>query len=393
MTIRIFLIVITLFIAACTSGNLEPGSDGIPITREAIATATAENSPTPINQETPLPTPASSLTLTPPSTAPDLQIPTRTPVPPFPGFQFVTADGIWQVNGNWQPEMLTDNTNAVISPDNAQAIYLDAGDIWLLDLANNESRNLTEGLGRIHCCLQWAAVRSNQLLFGSWADIDSGPSSGHLTVMNPNGSEYTVLSENESNALPAFSPDGQQIAYDQAGSAWIYDYGTNTSSQLDPIDYGLENVQRIAGPSWSPDGSRLAWTIAIANPDWQIAIAVFNLQTMNVDLYHTYSNIGRGGWFPGPVWHPDGEWLAFLAEDIDPEKFGIWVVNTITFEEAFLGRGHHPLWSPDGRWLTYREFENNDSAGAKTWLVEVGSWHHINLFIPDDGRLLNWLLP
>lgn len=231
-------------------------------------------------------------------------------------------------------------------------------------------------------------------MFGSWPSADDlGPSSGYLSVAQTDGSGYAVLSEGESNALPAGSPDGQQIAYDRGGTAWIYDFETGTSSQLDPAAYGVEDVQRTAGPSWSPDGTRIAWTIAATNPDWRISSMVIDLVSSTAELYHTYENIGRGGWFPGPVWHPDGDWLAFVAEDVNQENFGVWVVNSNTGEEVFIGRGNNPLWSPDGRWLAYSEFGSGNGAEPATWLVEVGSWHHVNLKIPDDGRLLDWVSP
>jgi Tol biopolymer transport system component len=400
------LLFLVLFLAACTPGETEPAADGLPVTRvgvseEAAATTTVLTAltqtaaPTSTPYETPTPTPWDVPSSTPPVTIPATEglPPTMTPVPSFPGFRYQTAEGIWQVNENGQPELLADRMGVVLSPDGSQAVYIEDSHIWLLDNAGGQTSNLTANMNRMHCCLQWPAERPDLLLFGSWATEEFGPSSGHLSIMNSDGSGYQVLVDGESGALPAISPDGQQIAYDTSGAAWIYDLNSGTSSRLDPAEYGVENVQRIGGPSWSPDGTRIAWTIAITNPDWRIAVIIFDLVNNTAELYHTYENIGRGGWFPGPAWHPDGEWLAFVAEEVIGENFGVWAINTVNGEEVYVGWGENPIWSPDGRWLAYSGFSTGSGSETPTWLVEVGSWYHLSVQIPDNGRLLDWVSP
>jgi Tol biopolymer transport system component len=109
--------------------------------------------------------------------------------------------------------------------------------------------------------------------------------------------------------------------------------------------------------------------------------------------FHEYENIGRGGWFPGPSWHPGGEWLAFVAEAADPEQFGVWAINVLSGDELFLGRGVNPIWSPDGDWLAYDRFASPDSGETVPALVAFGSWYPVNLYIPNGGQLLEWVLP
>jgi hypothetical protein len=396
MRVKVLIVFLVLILAACTSGGEGTGSnDALPVTREAAATA-ANGVVTAVQTEPTTPATEAAATPTPwdvPSVEPALTPTAAEGPPPLSGLRYMTGDGIWQMDGGGQPVLLTNQSGAVISPDGTQALYIEEEQIWLLDTATGESRNLTAASGRVHCCPQWWPATPGTIIFGSWPVENVGPSSGYLSAVQTDGSGYVILSEEQSNALPALSPDGRRIAFDQGGSAWIYDFESGTASQLAPAEYGLENVQRIAGPSWSPDGGRLAWTIAATNPDWRISIVVIDLTTNTAQQFHVYENIGRGGWFPGPAWHPGGEWLAFTTEDVDPERRGVWLINTLTGEELFLGPGMNPIWSPDGRWLAYEQYSSPDSSRLLPTLVEFGSWQQSSLPIPDGGQLVEWVLP
>jgi Tol biopolymer transport system component len=319
------------------------------------------------------------------------QGPTPTPVAPLPGLVYSNKDGLWWVTA--APVLVTERGNARLSPDGLYAFYLDDDDIWLLELATGVERNLTGDNGRVHCCAQWWPARPGTIIFGSWpADADLGPSTGFLSVVDIDGSDYRVLDEeNQSNGLPSPGPDGQTIAYDRGGTSWLFRWETG-SERLDPIDYGLSNVVRIGGPSWSPDGEQLAWTVAITDPEWRIAVAVFDLASRTAYLLHPYENTGRGGWFSPPAWSPDGRWLAYLVEDINRDNRGVWVVSVDGSEEAFLGPGLNPIWSPDGRFLTFTGISETGAAGETVpWLVDPGSWYEIPLNLPPGSMVVDWL--
>ena len=89
----------------------------------------------------------------------------------------------------------------------------------ILDLDTGEERNLTGAAGRVECCPRWWPARPDVIVFGSWSpEADLEPSTGFLTVVRTDGSDYRVLDgENQSNVYPAPGPDGRTIAYDQGG--------------------------------------------------------------------------------------------------------------------------------------------------------------------------------
>lgn len=396
LTGRLDWLFLVVLLVACVPTEVEPSlSSGSTLQATAssgLPEATAELLPTPFPTPTTSPSPQVSLLVTPTSTAWDQGLPpagTPTPVPPPPGLVYNLEGQLWQVGDDWQPVMLSAEGGDVISADGQRALRIVEGNVWLIALPGGQRFNLTGHSGRFHCCPQFWPTRPETIVFGSWPSADEvGPSTGHLSSVNVDLSEYRVLDEEHlSNANFAPGPDGQTIAYDQAGTSWLYDW-EDGPRELDPAAFGLNDIIRIAGPSWSPDGRKLAWTVAVSDPAWRIAVAVFDLEAGSARLLHSYETIGRGGWFLPPEWSPDGRWLAYVAEDIDPGQYGVWVVEVEGSEEVFVGRGIHPRWSPDGRWLLINSAEG---PYEDPWLVEVETWYPLTMHLPPGAQVVDWL--
>ncbi|HET6443442.1 MAG TPA: hypothetical protein VFI27_02590 [candidate division Zixibacteria bacterium] len=391
-----------------------PGSD-------ATASTVPTSTPSPVSgadqgdQPSPSPTPTSTPTpalptSTPtdvgstivPTPSPNIWTPTRvlppgpqptpTPVAPLPGLVFSDQEGLWWTTA--RPVQLSTRPDAMLSPDGQYLLYQQGDDIWLQVVATGEERNLTGGTGRVHCCARWWPARPDTLVFGSWPiDADIGPTTGFLSAIKIDGTEYRVLDEEvQSNGLPGPGPDGQTIAYDRGGSSWLYRWDIG-SEPLDPVAFGLQNVVRIGGPAYSADGQQLAWTVAITDPEWRIAVAVFDLPSRTARLIHPYENAGRGGWFPAPVWSPDGRWLAFTTEDLAAEARGVWVAAADGSQELYLGPGWGPIWNPDGRFLAYNSIDNLTNDQSIPRLVLPDSWYQIPFALSPGSSVVGWIQP
>jgi Tol biopolymer transport system component len=341
-------------------------------------------SPTLASTTTPTPWPTSTATPLP------IVPPPSVGIAPPPGLIYKTNDGLWRVEADGKPTKLIDQVYGVaISPDGNRLLAIESVSapqtLWLIDLKTGQRRNLTENFGRVVCCPVWWSGRPDWVLFQSWVPGDEAPDAGYLTATRLDSQKQRVLdSTNRSNGLPAPAPNGRTIAYDRYGEAWLYDWSGN-SQQFDPQAYGLQNIQRIASPAWSPDGKNLAWYIGgDFEQGWQVGLAVFNLEAKTGQLLHLYTTVGRGGWFDAPTWSPDGRWLAFTAEDQNQAQAGLWITRADGQEEHLIavegGRNYSPpVRSPEGRWL----------AAGRT-LYEVGVWQAQPLALPADAEVVAW---
>jgi eukaryotic-like serine/threonine-protein kinase len=197
-------------------------------------------------------------------------------------------------------------------------------------------------------------------------------------------------------ALPRWSPDGTQIAYDSAefGKPWkIFLVSAQGGS---PEELLAENVNEM-DVTWSADGTQLAFgRLAVGNTQ-NNDIQVVDLKTRQVS-----SLPGSKGLF-SPRWSPDGHYLAaidsqgskkLMLYDFRTQKWLEWLTETDNFD--------YPQWSADSRYLYWDNFV---SGNPKCRRVKVGEKRSEDLFglkgvrryfgifgswsgqAPDDSRL------
>jgi hypothetical protein len=128
------------------------------------------------------------------------------------------------------------------------------------------------------------AAQSSQGWLAVFGDVPRGDLSvDQVLILSPDGTRYTI----DGAAYPAWSPDGNWLAYSADDGLYIAD---PTGSQRSSIRLGLHPYVR---PSWSPDGQWLVYDQPYAG---QSAIFKVDLDTQTEVLLHV------GGYLPDWRW-------------------------------------------------------------------------------------------
>ena len=100
-------------------------------------------------------------------------------------------------------------------------------------------------------------------------------------------------------------------------------------------------------PTWSPDGSRLAYT---SHRDDQADIWLRDMETG-----HLTNLTQHPAWDYAPAWSPDGDQIAFISErDGDAELFTQVIKNGQAIQRTFNNHPDRaPSWSPDRKRIAF----------------------------------------
>lgn len=144
-------------------------------------------------------------------------------------------------------------------------------------------------------------------------------------------------------------------------------------------------------PDWSPDGSAIAfmkrnggslnwWEDPDAAP-----LTPDSLYVTSVDG-SAISSLGQAG--SAPTWSPDGSRIAFTGLDQDGIHAAIHLMSADGSGVSRLTRGETPVWAPDGSRLTfYRDGAAWSIATDGTGLVELEPGHVVGSWSPDGTRI------
>jgi Tol biopolymer transport system component len=201
-----------------------------------------------------------------------------------------------------------------------------------------------------------------------------------LWLVNHNGEnlrQITDCSPEASCTTPAWSPDGQLIAYERQEVAlsgglgpkriWVYNMSTGENQPV------YEDSQVIGyGPVWVPNPA--ARILAFYDADIQ-SVRVIDLTT------------GEWRLFPSQLWEiasfsPDGEQIVYpdirwVDEQLRPQ---LWIadVNSEIAPVPLLEDAQddqNPVWSPDGEWIAFsrRDLDWALDQGSQLALYNVAS--------------------
>jgi hypothetical protein len=153
---------------------------------------------------------------------------------------------------------------------------------------------------------------------------------------------------------PAWSPDGQRIAFVRYGSENRHDIYMMDGDGSDVVRRTFEGgagnfTAGLHSPTWSPDGSQIAF-VSLSGDDGYHALHVMNADGSGV---REVTPRDEGG-IERPTWSPDGRRIAFSK--CIHGSCDVYAVAADGSALTQLTRGMiavAPAWSPDGDWIAF----------------------------------------
>ena len=179
--------------------------------------------------------------------------------------------------------------------------------------------------------------------------------------------------------VPAWSPDGNTIAYWYSGITKVRPNGGNDG---DPTQRGIWFI--------SPDGTNKRMFLWGGDlPDWNPVepklVLVMNAQIYTIKLDgDSLTQLTFEGRNFFPDWSPDARRIAYSAST-PVESAGIWIVNSRENSKRHLGLGYMPDWAPHSPQLVF------SGSGAEIWIADTNGANAKQLtFLGGDSRYPHW---
>ena len=196
-----------------------------------------------------------------------------------------------------------------------------------------------------------------------------------IWAVDVDGSNLAQLTRGPSHDfLPAWSPDGTQIAFtrDVRGSAEIVLMNADGSGVTQLTRDRAANEQH---PAWSPDGRRIAY---MSNTE-----SSQDLFVMNADGSQPTRMTEGPFEASDPAWSPDGKLIAFTC-DSDLCLVGAEEGSRPVQLFGTAAKEFSPRWSPDGKWIAFARDPGH------LLLLEVETKKVVRVPLPGNSFSMSW---
>ena len=300
-------------------------------------------------------------------------------------------------------------------------------DMWLFDLENKSSKNLTQNPANDSLPM-W---NGKTLFFLSDRDASQRNNIWSLDTRNGNVKQITFFKDFDVQ-FPGIGP--KEIVFSQGDRLWLLDLATLKQRAVDitvttdeatlkprqanvsgyihsydispsgkrivleargdvftlPKEFGVtRNITRSSGvseryPTWSPDGKQIAY-FSDRSGEYELCLRAEDGSGEETSL----TKLGAGFRYR-PQWSPDSKKLAFVDH-----AMRLWLYDTekksTTHADKMLWLYHGELtgfkvsWSPDSRWMTYAGDLDSGHNAVIIYDTKENKRHQVTSGFYDDG--------
>ncbi len=201
-----------------------------------------------------------------------------------------------------------------------------------------------------------------------------------IWIIGANGQSPTRLTDGSSDLDATWSPDGQRIAFARRGTSpqgiYVVDAAGGTPTLIPGTD-----TERLMQPAWSPGGRRIAAASQGISQGNAYDLFTFSPDGQNMRNLTDTRFIEEGA----PDWSPGGGRIIFTSDQSIPSdtvrRHRLWIIDAhgtnltqLTFPFGSNTSGttvedSHPAWAPDGLSVTFARSHQNGSRFVMTRVI------------------------
>jgi TolB protein len=183
---------------------------------------------------------------------------------------------------------------------------------------------------------------------------------------------------------PAFSPDGQTLAFSRATEEGTDIYTINLKDNCCLRRLTVGRFSDNLSPTFSPDGQRVAF---VSTRSGLPQVYVMAADGTDQQLFAPF-DYGVTGSSNAPEWSPDGQSVAFHRDVAGTLQVFVLDVRTRAVRQlTSVGRNEDPTWAPDSRHLA---FVSDRSGYRQLWIIDLDTGRIRPLLQQSGARLPAW---